>query len=541
MTSKFVLKLLRAGAAKSFLPSITDVGVIGEPIFTRPSFVDTVNDIRVQYAKRNVEAIPGVDTIYVVSIGLDESGSQFWAIMSDGNIYAFGSDVVGWDDYTMESPFLIASPEGGNLIYGTARSVDGLMMVDENNLLWLVGYIYKNSTFASPNEDYESLDVGAGTRGILFDTQTYGDSPTLSKISRGQYWSGGIDISTKLWMWGCGFWGALGNDTDDSCEYAPIEPTMDDNIGWSHIYCGWARSVGIKNGDVWAWGEAASGALGFGCNAYLTYNGIWKWSLSEYGSNEYYLEKDAGGDPEIIEPTHIYQYWYGVYIGDLAKGSLGVLASGEWNWGDNDELGYSTVYVRLTNNADPDSGSDTMLRPRWRRPTRLVGYGSNWIKVTSQEHTTVALKSDGTLWVWGYNYKGSGGHDPAMCTADRKDLSPPITWCEHWKPYNITPSGKTIVDFSAGWYHIIAMEADGTAWAIGLDNGEGCLGIGEGIDSVSEWTEITTVKFLKVECQYDTNIGLGLDGKVYVWGYTGVTPYNYYVPTVWNFGTYWGE
>ena len=61
MSSKFELKLLRDDILVETMPSLTDVGVIGEPIFVRKSFEDTVNDIKVQYSKRKIVPIPVED------------------------------------------------------------------------------------------------------------------------------------------------------------------------------------------------------------------------------------------------------------------------------------------------------------------------------------------------------------------------------------------------------------------------------------------------------------------------------------------------
>jgi len=550
MTSKFVLKLLRSGVAKSSLPSITDVGVIGEPIFTRPSFVDTVNDIRVQYAKRNVEAIPGVDTIYVVSIGVDEQGSTLVAIMSDGKMYSIGySDWGYYAGAELTDPFIIESPSAGNLARIALRQAEGGLLLDENGLLYALGYFDWMSTIP-PTYDYNSMELGAGSRVQTFLVYPYDNSPVLSTLGRGQYPSAGIDADTKLWIWGSdgGGWGLLGQDyrfdiDGWAYDYVPIEIWTGiwrgvANVGWTHIHCGWQSVHGIREGGLWFWGPNVSGIGGLGCDQYLDDNRGHKWTLSSNGSNEYYVEKLAGGDPEIVEPTQMYVYWSG-NSGWLEKGIIGGLSIGEWNWGDNDGLGYSTVYVRLKNNADPD-GYTNAMRPQWNAPVR-VGIDSDWAKVMCQEETTVALKTNGVLYGWGNNYKGSMGHDPGTCVDyDRVDTTPPITWCEHWTPKNIS-QGKTFVDFSAGYYHIIALESDGTAWVIGYDDYDGALGLGDNIDSLYVWTEIPEIKFDKIECHYDANIGVGLDGKVYVWGGIGVAPYNYYVPTVWNFGTYWEE
>lgn len=78
------------------------------------------------------------------------------------------------------------------------------------------------------------------------------------------------------------------------------------------------------------------------------------WTASGSGTNEYYVRTAANGNPgfQASPPTS-----NGVYINGSAatKATLGSLAAGNWGYGDNDTLGYSTVYVRLSDGTDPDS------------------------------------------------------------------------------------------------------------------------------------------------------------------------------------------
>ena len=39
----------------------------------------------------------------------------------------------------------------------------------------------------------------------------------------------------------------------------------------------------------------------------------------------------------------------------LSRGTLGSLGSGAWGYGDNDSLGYSTLYVKLSDASNPSS------------------------------------------------------------------------------------------------------------------------------------------------------------------------------------------
>jgi hypothetical protein len=80
----------------------------------------------------------------------------------------------------------------------------------------------------------------------------------------------------------------------------------------------------------------------------------YKWTASGSGTNEYYCEAAAGGDPSLTEAKCC--SLNGAFT--LAtNGTLGSLNASEWDWGDNDTLGYSTVYVRLADGVDPDSKS----------------------------------------------------------------------------------------------------------------------------------------------------------------------------------------
>lgn len=78
------------------------------------------------------------------------------------------------------------------------------------------------------------------------------------------------------------------------------------------------------------------------------------WTASGSGTSEYYVRTAASGNPGFAAtpPTS-----NGVYINGTSatKGTLGALTAGQWGYGDNDSLGYSTVYVRLSGGGDPDA------------------------------------------------------------------------------------------------------------------------------------------------------------------------------------------
>ncbi len=79
-------------------------------------------------------------------------------------------------------------------------------------------------------------------------------------------------------------------------------------------------------------------------------NAAYAWTAASSGSSEYYLRTVGGANASLTEPDYFY-----VNSPAASKGTVGSLAAGEWGWGDNDSLGYSTAYVRLSGGGDPDA------------------------------------------------------------------------------------------------------------------------------------------------------------------------------------------
>lgn len=77
----------------------------------------------------------------------------------------------------------------------------------------------------------------------------------------------------------------------------------------------------------------------------------YSWTASGSGTNEFYLRTAGGTDPGLIAAPGSVQV-NGV---NATSGTIGALAAGQWAYGDNDTLGFNTLYVRLSDGADPDS------------------------------------------------------------------------------------------------------------------------------------------------------------------------------------------
>ena len=88
----------------------------------------------------------------------------------------------------------------------------------------------------------------------------------------------------------------------------------------------------------------------------LNNSDYFSWVASSSGTDEYYVRGYEGyygtmtqRDPLISLPSSV-----NINSVGAVKGVMGSLAVDQWDYGDNDSLGYDTIYVRLSGGADPN-------------------------------------------------------------------------------------------------------------------------------------------------------------------------------------------
>jgi len=110
--------------------------------------------------------------------------------------------------------------------------------------------------------------------------------------------------------------------------------------------------MAIDPNTVWEVRTGGAQTNGAGFRWVSLVNAIYRWILSAGGTNEYYCELAAGGDPTLVHPGSV---TLDGKFNLAAEGVLGTLAAGEWGYGNNDGLAFNTVYVRLADGTDPDT------------------------------------------------------------------------------------------------------------------------------------------------------------------------------------------
>ena len=107
-------------------------------------------------------------------------------------------------------------------------------------------------------------------------------------------------------------------------------------------------------------------------------------------------------------------------------------------------------------------------------PVTTVGGGTNWKQVAGGYYQTVAIKTDGTLWTWGYNGYGQLGTNNSTY---------------YYSPVTTVGGGTNWKQVAGGYTHTAAIKTDGTLWTWGY-NSAGQLGTN---DTTSYSSPVTTV------------------------------------------------
>ncbi|MCK5160289.1 MAG: pre-peptidase C-terminal domain-containing protein, partial [Candidatus Aureabacteria bacterium] len=234
----------------------------------------------------------------------------------------------------------------------------------------------------------------------------------------------------------------------------PISPTILSGIAGGEMH-----SYVVYEGTVWSWGSNGEGQLGDGVET-----GAYKWSPESIGFSD------------AISLASI------AWSHSFALKSDGTV----WAWGSNDvsELGIETE-------------GDNSLVPIG--PLDLSGI----ISIETGHHYGLALKSDKTVWSWGWNPYGNLG-----LGADAPEYQP--------VPAQILGL-EDIISIESGAYQGFAVKSDGTVWAWGYNGGD-AVGDGSGED---QWSPVLLGLDDVISVASGgtwVSIALKSDGTVWGWG-----------------------
>ncbi len=322
-------------------------------------------------------------------------------------------------------------------------------------------------SFAS-NVSGQVLAWGANDFGMLGNGNTITPQPVPFSIGQPQITglSGGFSHTLALQgdgtllSWGNNNLGKLGNNsTIDS----PSPVSVQNLTSVVAVAAGEQHSMALKaDGTVWVWGSNGFGQLGNG--------------TSEF--NPHPLPVQVPGLSNVIA------------IGAHLNHNLVLKADGTvWAWGGNQfgQIGNNTV----TNSVEV--------------PTQVLNL-SNVIAIAAGNRHNVALRSDGTVWVWGRNVEGQIGNNTTTTTGCQ---------CEPL-PQQTTITG--VSQIKAGIVNTAAVKPNGDVFVWGGNN-LGQLGNGTSGGNAPLPTQSSVSNVVEMELRGHHTLVRLSDGTVKAWGY----------------------
>jgi alpha-tubulin suppressor-like RCC1 family protein len=324
--------------------------------------------------------------------------------------------------------------------------------------------------------------VGVNTNGQLGDNsinqhlspvQTVAGGTDWSSVYAGADYSAGIKNDGTLWLWGKNNNGQLGLN-DRVHRSSPVQ-VSNGGTNWKEIGLGGLSlgsaetSLGVKtDGTLWSWGQNAQGLLGI--NSFT----IRVLIPTQIGSNTNWST--------VANPV-------GYHAGAIkTDGTL-------WMWG------YNGLYGALGDNTLTDKSS----------PVQTVSGGTNWKQVSCGSYHTAAIKTNGTLWIWGRNSFGQLGDNTRI---HRSSPVQTVSAGTNWKQVACSRDG-TGADFTA------AIKTDGTLWLWGY-NFSGNLGDNTRIHRSSPVQTVAGgTNWSKVSCGRNYAAALKTDSSLWLWGNNG--------------------
>ena len=352
-----------------------------------------------------------------------------------------------------------------------ADDVFGTIDLDDQYVTdsWLVDKYVGGTLFAWGENG--SGQLGNGNITYYSSPVQVGNLNNWKQISAGQTFSIAVKTDGTLWSWGNNQFGQLsqGNTTNYS---SPVQ--VGALTTWKQVSAGFDAILGspgqvaaiTTSGALWMWGSNLVGQLG----------------INATGNGARYYSSPV----QVGTLTN----WKQVSCEHNCAHVLSVKTDGTlWAWGANQygQLGINTVGTKY-----------------YSSPVQ-VGTLTNWKQVSNGQWTSFAIKTDGTLWSWGYN--ASNGSLGLGFSGNSSYYSSPVQvgTLTNWK------------QVSSGLYYSSAIKTDGTLWAWG-ENVAGQFGNGN-ITSYSSPVQIGSLTNWKyVSSGYQHTLAIKTDGTLWTWG-----------------------
>ncbi len=484
-------------------------------------------------------------------IGISAGFFHSAAIQSNGALFTWGLNNVGQLGINTTVSQLAPLQVGNSHVWKSVECGQyHTMGLQSNGTLW--GWGKNNAGQLGDNSVINRLSpVQEATFATNWVGMACGQADTNSIASH----TIAIKADGTLYGFGSNQFGQLGTATGTNSLVPILVTSFADAI---NVECGWACSfVRKSNGQLFAYGNNASGNLGNGntTNAsspiavsivpsgWSSVQGGGDFSFAIAGNGTIYAwGNDNNGQlgngivsGAVPNPTQIgnSNNWKSIFTG--TRHAVGIKSDGTlFTWGNNSN-------GQLGNGTNATSSN----------PVQVNSANANWISASCGDKHTMAIKSDGTLWGWGFNQFGQLG------TGNNVDSNIPVQigtqndWVDVECSGNIThiiKSNGTLwamgentsgqlgtgtasnasipvevgissnwISVSSGTTHTVGIQSDGTMWAWGSNNA-GNLGNNSSVPETSPVQIGGGINWVSISCGTDHSIAQAPDGTIYTWG-----------------------
>ena len=373
------------------------------------------------------------------------------AVDSSGNVWSWGEGTYGLlgNNATL-SKITPVSVLGAVKTFCEIQGGPYAIAADKNGRLWSWG---ENS------QPTLAINV-TGNR--YTPVSVLGATKTFCKVAAGQVNGAGLTSGGRIWAWGYGFYGTVG-DNSGADRRTPVSVA-----GAVKTFCHIAMSLhgmGItRTGRIWCWGYNQYGQVGV-------------------------LPGVAG--TRIFTPMAV--------IGTIktfckiAAGQLHSIAIDQygkvWCWG------YNGV-GQLGNNSTLDQCSPvSVVETTTKTFCKIAGGGNH----------TLAIDKNGRAWGWGTNANGMLGDN---------------TTTNRCTPVSVAGTVKTFCEIAAGSQYSLAIDKNGKMWGWGA-NAFGNIGDNSVTTRITPFSIYGTKTFCKVGVNNASNTSYAIDknGRVWTWGW----------------------
>ncbi|SET99274.1 Alpha-tubulin suppressor [Stigmatella erecta] len=468
------------------------------------------------------------------------SGAQHaLALKLDGTVWAWGrgsNGQVGDGSFTSMQPeaVLVLNAEGDGPLMGIASIAVGSwhsLALGGDGKVWSWGYNSKGQ-----------LGEGTAARRALpvevRDSFGTGVLTGLGAIAAGDVFSVAVSPDGRVWTWGYGYYGQLGNGAKGD-QRLPVRTRLETDRGLVAAY--YASSLAVRpDGSVWGWGftvksmrhgdahqmvpapvqglmeavDAPAVAVAAKIEHSLVVRedgSVWAWGVNYSG------QLGDGSTADRSVPVQVQGLSRVVAVASGYGHSLAVRADGSvWAWGANwhGQLGDGSTTNRLV-------------------PVQVQGL-SGVVSVAAGAVHSVAVCADGSVWTWGFNLvpmqvQGLSGvvavaAGAVHSVAVRADGS---VWTWGWEsslsdgrmvgpsvPVQV-PELRGVVSVAAIEYRALAVRADGSVWAWKWVD-EGGDGVKPSLAVPMQVPELSGV--VSVAAGVEHSLAMREDGSVWSWG-----------------------